>query len=131
MTLKKRFKKRQEAVEVSKVEEYYNVKLTNDGNPLKNEKEQIDSLKNVEKDLKKLIHQCSEIEIWNIVENRAIAESTKRKIQFRLKGFLEHYKLPCELFKTYLIKDKNGKYPNIPVKTSEPIEKATEKKSYR
>ena len=35
MTLKKRFKKRQEAVEVSKVEEYYNVKLTKDSNPLK------------------------------------------------------------------------------------------------
>lgn len=131
---KKSIKKREAEVVAEKVEgkieAYFNQKLTKDGTPLVNKKEQIDSLNKVEKHLGKSIHKSTPNELWNIVENREIAESTKRKIQFRIKGYLEYYKLPCELFKKYLTRDKNGHFPNISTKAtkSEPEPEIEEKK---
>ena len=49
--------------------------------------------------------------LWNLVESNGKSTDEKRRIQYIIKGYLKHHKLPFDLFEKNLKKvEVNGKY---------------------
>ena len=92
--------KRREVVE-NKIEDYVN--------SFENENTQV-SYKSVLNQIKGL-DTLQQEKLWNLVESNDKSTDEKRRIQYIVKGYLKHQKLPFDIFEKNLKKvEVNGKY---------------------